>query len=145
MTPKFYKLIWKSFQNDKEWGSFYCDSTFGWRFMQDLDLCKLDDLRRQNYWHKINDLKSHKRGINYLSRLFLYRTETQYSCYTYHNVPFIYVHCDISMVLQWVPGPLHSKGKIRVFLLQEVLFACVVHSVGVSKYGHHTAQAQEVP
>ena len=49
------------------------------------------------------------------------------------------------MVLQWVPGPLHSKGKIRVFLLQEVLFACVVHSVGVSKYGHHTAQAQEVP
>ena len=40
-------------------------------------------------------------------------------------------------------GPLHSKGKIRVFLLQEVLFALVVHSVGVSEYGHYTAQAQE--
>jgi len=38
---------------------------------------------------------------------------------------------------------IHSKGKTRVFLLQEVLFACIVHSVGVSKYGHHTAQAQE--
>ena len=38
-------------------------------------------------------------------------------------------------------SPVHSKVKIRVFLLQEVLFA--VHSVGVSKYGHHTPQAQE--
>ena len=38
---------------------------------------------------------------------------------------------------------IHSKGKTRVFLLQDALFACVVHSVGVSKYGHHTAQAQE--
>ena len=41
------------------------------------------------------------------------------------------------------PGPLHSKGKIRVFLLQEVLFALVVHSVGVREYGHDTAEAQE--
>ena len=47
------------------------------------------------------------------------------------------------MATHWVPGPLHSKGKIRVFLLQEVLFALVVHSVGVSKYAHYTAQAQE--
>ena len=47
------------------------------------------------------------------------------------------------MATQWAPGPLHSKGKIRVFLLQEVLFALVVHSVGVSEYGHYTAQAQE--
>jgi len=47
------------------------------------------------------------------------------------------------MATQWAPGPLHSKGKIRVFLLQEVLFALVVHSVGVSKYGHYTAQAEE--
>ena len=47
------------------------------------------------------------------------------------------------MATQWAPGPLHSKGKIRVFLLQEVLFAIVVHSVGVSEYGHCTAQAQE--
>ena len=47
------------------------------------------------------------------------------------------------MATQCTPGPLHSKGKIRVFHLQEVLFALVVHSVGVSKYGHYTAQAQE--
>ena len=39
-------------------------------------------------------------------------------------------------------GPLHSKGKIRVFLLQEVLFALVVHSVGVSEHGHYKAEAQ---
>ena len=56
----------------------------------------------------------------------------------FHNV-----HCDISMAKQWTPGPLHSKGKIRVSLLQEMLFACVVHSVRVSKYGHYTGQAQE--
>ena len=47
------------------------------------------------------------------------------------------------MAMQWVPGPLHSKGKIRVFLHQEVLFALVVHSVGLSEYGNNTAQAQE--
>ena len=45
------------------------------------------------------------------------------------------------MATQWVPGPLHSKGKITVFLFQEVLFARVIHSVGVGKYGNHTAQA----
>ena len=47
------------------------------------------------------------------------------------------------MATQWAPGPFHSKGKIRFFLLQEVLFALVVHSVGMSEYGHYTAQAQE--
>ena len=39
----------------------------------------------------------------------------------------------------------HSKGKIRVFLLQEVLLALVVHLVGLSECGHYTAQAQESP
>ena len=38
------------------------------------------------------------------------------------------------------PSPF--KVKIRVFLLQEVLFALVVHSVGVSEYGHYKAEAQ---
>ena len=47
------------------------------------------------------------------------------------------------MTTQWAPGTLHSKGKIRVFLFQEKLFALVVHSVAVSEYGHYTAQAQE--
>ena len=47
------------------------------------------------------------------------------------------------MATQWAPGLLHSKGKIRVFLLEEVLFALVDHSLGVSEYGHYTAQAQE--
>ena len=37
---------------------------------------------------------------------------------------------------------LHSKGKITVFLLQEVLFALVVQSVGVSEYGNYKAEAQ---
>ena len=47
------------------------------------------------------------------------------------------------MATQWAPGRPHSKGKIRVFLLQEVLFALIVHSVGLSEYGDYTAQAQE--
>ena len=47
-----------------------------------------------------------------------------------------------SMAMQWVPGPLHPKGKIKVFLFQ-VLFAVDVNLEGVSKYGHYTAQAQE--
>ena len=47
------------------------------------------------------------------------------------------------MATQRAPGPLYSKGKIRVFLLQEVLFAIVVSSLRVSKYGHYTTQAWE--
>ena len=48
------------------------------------------------------------------------------------------------MATQWAPGPLHSKGIIRVFVLREMLFA-LVHSVGMSEYGHYKAQAQESP
>ena len=47
------------------------------------------------------------------------------------------------METQWAPGPLHSKRKFIIFLHQEVLFDLVVHSVGVSEYGHYTAQAEE--
>ena len=47
------------------------------------------------------------------------------------------------MATEWAPGSLHSKWKITVFLLQEVLFALVVHSVCVNEYGHYKAQAQE--
>ena len=49
------------------------------------------------------------------------------------------------MATQWAPGPLHSKGIIRVFVLREMLFALVVHSVGVSEFGHYKAQARESP
>ena len=35
-----------------------------------------------------------------------------------------------------------QRGK-SVFLLQEVLFALVVQSAGVSEYGHYTVQAEE--
>ena len=47
------------------------------------------------------------------------------------------------MATQWAPGPLHSRRKIRAFLLQEVLFDLVVHSVGVNEYGYYTAHAEE--
>ena len=40
----FYGLIFKSFQNDEEWRLFYCDSTLSCRVIQDVDLCKLDEL-----------------------------------------------------------------------------------------------------
>ena len=51
-------------------------------------------------WTK-KDVKSQK--MEYILRLFLYRTET------------LYFYCDISMATQWAPSPLHSKDKIRVF------------------------------
>ena len=48
------------------------------------------------------------------------------------------------MATQWAPSPLHPKGEIGVCLFQEVLLALdVVHSGGVSEYGHYTAHAQE--
>ena len=47
------------------------------------------------------------------------------------------------MATQGAPGPLHSNGKIKVFLLPEVLFALAINSVSVNEYGHYTAQPQE--
>ena len=41
------------------------------------------------------------------------------------------------------PSPF--KGKVRVFLLQELLFALVIHSVGASENEHYTTQAKERP
>ena len=72
----------------------------------------------------------------------MYRTETLNSSYNHPKVPW-HVLCDISMATQWAPDPLCPKGKVRVPLLQEVLAALDVYSVGVSEYGHYTAQAQE--
>ena len=89
-----------------------------------------------------NDVKSQK--MEYLWRLFLYRTETLYSCFTQHKVSW-HFHWDIFMATKWAPGPLHSKDKIQGFLLQEVLFALVAYSVGVGWYEHYTAQAGESP
>ena len=45
----------------------------------------------------------------------------------------------------WQHSRLHLKGKIRVFLLQEVLLALIVSAVSMSEYGHYTAQTQESP
>ena len=53
---EIFILIQKSFQNDKEWRIFYCDSTLGCRVIQHFDLCKLDDLwchRVVTKWCKI--------------------------------------------------------------------------------------------
>ena len=48
------------------------------------------------------------------------------------------------MATQWAPGPLHLEGKSEFsIILQEVLFALVLHSVCMSEYGHYTAHAQE--
>ena len=47
------------------------------------------------------------------------------------------------MATQWAPGTVQTICKIRVSLLQEVLFALDVHSVGVNYTGHDTTQAQE--
>ena len=120
----FIKLIWNSFQNDEEWCLFYCGNTLCCQVIQDNDLCKLDDfwcnINVHSKWRKIT-----KNGISQQS------FETLYSCYTHRKVPQ-YVQCDISMAKQWVSGPLLSKGKTRVFLLQEVLVALDVHPVGVS-------------
>ena len=60
----------------------YCDSTLGCRIIQDFNLRKLDKCVVTTGTQ--SGAKSQK--IEYLSGLFLYRTETQYSCYTPHKV-----------------------------------------------------------
>ena len=71
--------------------------------------------------------------MEHIWRRFLYRTEPSCNCYTHHNL--------------WQRNELQSlciQNIIRVFLLQEVLFARAVHSVGVSEYGHSIPQAKKV-
>ena len=68
-----------SFQTDEEWHLFYCDSTLGFRVIQDFHFRKLDDLMTQN------DLKSQKMPYHSL-KTFLQRTETVHSCYSHHKV-----------------------------------------------------------
>jgi len=89
----------------------------GCSVIQDFDLWKLDDLRSHivdTKWFKIT---KNRKSL----KTFSLRTETLCHCYTLLKVPW-YVPYDISIARQWAPGPLHSKGKIWVFLLQEVLF-----------------------
>ena len=55
----FYYLIRKNFQNDEEWRLFHCNSILGCRFIQDFNLCKLEDLWRHNVdtkWSKITKI-----------------------------------------------------------------------------------------
>ena len=115
----FYYLIRKSFQSDLEWHLFYCDSTLGCWVIQDFDLTRWTQSR----------VRSQK--IEYLSQRFLFRSKNWnlVQLFTCYKFPW-YV---ISVATQWAPGPLHSKGKIRVFLLQEVLFDLVVPFSGCER------------
>ena len=54
--------------------------------------------------------------------------------------PCIIIACLTDLAKEGPPVPLHSKGKIRVYPLQELSFS-LVHLVGVSEYGHFTAEA----
>ena len=44
MTQNFIFACSKELLNDEERRLFCCDSSLGCRFIQDFDLCKLDDL-----------------------------------------------------------------------------------------------------
>ena len=44
-----------------------------------------------------------------------------------------------------VTFPWTHNGPQALSILQEVLYARFVHLVGVSEYGHNTAQVQETP
>ena len=111
MTRNFYYLTRKSFQNDEKWRLFYCDSIFGCRVMQAFCFMRIRWLVTSYCGHK---MMSNHQKMEYLWRLYLYRTETLYSCCIHYNVSW-HFHCDISMATQWAPGLLHSKDKIRFF------------------------------
>jgi len=137
----FISLFERAFKMMKNGVYFYCDSTETWM----LSYSRFWSLQirwpaTSQCWHET--MRNHKKwniseGISCIQLKLC-------TVVTLTRVPW-YVHCDICMETKWAPGTLHLKSKIRVFLLQEVLFSRVVHSVGVSKYGHHTAQAQESP
>ena len=88
-------------------------------------------------------MANHKK-MKYLWRLFQYRNETLSTVVT-----VIAKFLDMSnAAFPWQQNRLQALlvQKIKSDKnLQEVLFAFVVHSVGVSDYWHHMAQAQESP
>ena len=68
-----------------------------------------------------------------------------------HDFSF-YIEVKLCEMMSTVTFPWQHNGlqalsvqrvNFRVFFLQEVLFALVVHLVGVSEYGHYTAKVQE--
>ena len=114
----FYYLIRKNFQNDEEWHLFYFDCALNCWVIQDFDLCEL----LMTCDCHIVDIKHIK--MEYLWRLFLHGTGTLYSCYSCPKVPW-YVHNDISIVTQWVPGPPSFKRKNQSFSpSRSVIFSC---------------------
>ena len=82
---------------------------------------------------------NHKK-IESLSTLFLYKTETWYSCYTITKL-----HDMSTMTFPWQHNGLRAlsfqrgKSEFSSFKKCYLLLLLVV----VSEYGHYTAQAQE--
>ena len=121
----FCYLIQKSFQNDEEWRLFYCDSTLGCRVIQDFDLCKLDELSRHSVDTKWCIITKNWLCLTTFSvKNLLHSSQSSMIC------PLWYFHIK---TMDSTPSPFKGE-KIRVFILQEVLLALVVHSVGVSEY-----------
>ena len=119
MKPIF--LLSYSKELSKWWrmAFIYCDSTPGGRVIQDFDLYKLDDLWRHNVDTKWCIIK-----IEYLSRLFLYRTETYSTVVTlitkFHDMSTVTFPCQ--------HNGLHAlsiqRGKISFFPSRSVICSC---------------------
>ena len=129
-----------SFRSDEEWRLFYCDSTLDRRVIQDFDLCKLYDLRRHN---RGRGAKSQKLNIShdfFCIELKLSAVDTLITKFHMPTVIFPWQHNGLQ-ALSIQTGKSEFSSFKKCYLL--LLFAFVVHSVGVSEYGHYTAQAQE--
>ena len=109
----------KSFQNE-DWRLFYCDSTLGGRVIQGLS--KSDDLWR----HEVNPKKLNP------SRFFFCVGRKHCTIVTL-KIPW-YVHCDISMGLQWALGLSIQDGKQEVSSFKECcLLALLVWGTDLKK------------
>ena len=93
MKPIFLLSYLKELSKWWRMAFIYCDSTPGGRVIQDFDLYKLDDLWRHNVDTKWCIIK-----IEYLSRLFLYRTETYSTVVTlitkFHDMSTVTFPCQ---------------------------------------------------
>ena len=91
-------------------------STLSCRVIQDFDLSKFDNLWRHSVdtkWFKITRME-------YLWKLFLYRTWTLYSCYTHHRVPVWHLYGNTilqALSIQKVKSDFSSFKKCYLLLL----------------------------
>ena len=115
-TKLFYWLIRKSFHSDEKWRLFYCNSILGCQVIQNLDLCKLDELSCHDVHRKW--CKILVQNIEYPWKYEVYRVDVLQGWCTARTT-----HCDsgydVTMATSTIADLYLPKTKNALFAAPE--------------------------